>query len=213
MANDLDKSACVFTKDLGVTDYQAVFADMQAYTRSRTPDSADNIWLTEHAPVFTQGQAGKPEHVLAPGDIPVIQSDRGGQVTYHGPGQITAYLLLDLRNRKMGVRDLVSGIERSLQRLLALYGISSELRAGAPGVYVGSQKIAQLGLRVSKGCSYHGLSLNVDMDLEPFGRINPCGLLDTTVTHMAAFRTVDIAVVKRQLLRCLATDLRLSLAD
>ena len=134
-------------------------------------------------------------------------------MTYHGPGQITAYLLLDLRNRKMGVRDLVSGIERSLQRLLALYGISSELRAGAPGVYVGSQKIAQLGLRVSKGCSYHGLSLNVDMDLEPFGRINPCGLLDTTVTHMAAFRTVDIAVVKRQLLRCLATDLRLSLAD
>ena len=213
MVNDVDNSAYVSIKDLGVSDYRTVFADMQAYTRSRGPDSPDQIWFTEHAPVFTQGQAGKPEHVLTPGDIPVIQSDRGGQVTYHGPGQITAYLLLDLRNRKMGVRDLVSGIEASLQRLLACYDIFGELRPGAPGVYVGSQKIAQLGLRVSKGCSYHGLSLNVDMDLEPFGRINPCGLLDTTVTHMAAFRTVEIDAVKRQLLVCLASELRLRLAD
>ena len=213
MVNDVDNAACVSIKDLGVSDYRPVFADMQAYTRSRTPDSADQIWLTEHTPVFTQGQAGKPEHVLTPGDIPVIQSDRGGQVTYHGPGQITAYLLLDLRSRKMGVRDLVSGIEASLQRLLALYDIPSELRPGAPGVYVGSQKIAQLGLRVSKGCSYHGLSLNVDMDLEPFSRINPCGLLDTTVTHMAAFAAVEIGDVKRQLLGCLASELRLPVAD
>ena len=213
MVNDVDNSAYVSIKDLGVSDYRTVFADMQAYTRSREPDSPDQIWFTEHAPVFTQGQAGKPEHVLTPGDIPVIQSDRGGQVTYHGPGQITAYLLLDLRNRKMGVRDLVSGIEASLQRLLARYDIPSELRPGAPGVYVGSQKIAQLGLRVSKGCSYHGLSLNVDMDLEPFGRINPCGLLDTTVTHMAAFRTVEIDAVKQQLLVCLASELSLRLAD
>ena len=213
MVNDIDNSACVSFKDLGVSDYRAVFADMQAYTRSRTSTSADQIWFTEHAPVFTQGQAGKPEHVLAPGDIPLIQSDRGGQVTYHGPGQITAYLLLDLRNRKMGVRDLVSGIESSLQRLLTLNDIPSELRPGAPGVYVGPQKIAQLGLRVSKGCSYHGLSLNVDMDLEPFSRINPCGLLDTTVTHMAAFRAVEVGEVKRQLLDCLASELRLPLAD
>lgn len=213
MVNDVDNAACVSIKDLGVSDYRPVFADMQAYTRSRTPDSADQIWLTEHTPVFTQGQAGKPEHVLTPGDIPVIQSDRGGQVTYHGPGQIAAYLLLDLRSRKMGVRDLVSGIEVSLQRLLALYDIPSELRPGAPGVYVGSQKIAQLGLRVSKGCSYHGLSLNVDMDLEPFSRINPCGLLDTTVTHMAAFAAVEIGDVKRQLLGCLASELRLPVAD
>jgi lipoyl(octanoyl) transferase len=213
MVNDVDNSAYVSIKDLGVSDYRTVFADMQAYTRGRGPDAPDQIWFTEHAPVFTQGQAGKPEHVLTPGDIPVIQSDRGGQVTYHGPGQITAYLLLDLRNRKMGVRDLVSGIEASLQRLLARYDIASELRPGAPGVYVGSQKIAQLGLRVSKGCSYHGLSLNVDMDLEPFGRINPCGLLDTTVTHMAAFRTVEIDAVKQQLLVCLASELRLRLAD
>ena len=211
--NDIDNSACVSIKDLGVSDYRAVFADMQAYTRSRTSISADQIWFTEHAPVFTQGQAGKPEHVLAPGDIPVIQSDRGGQVTYHGPGQITAYLLLDLRKRKMGVRDLGSGIESARQRLLTLNDIPSELRPGAPGVYVGPQKIAQLGLRVSKGCSYHGLSLNVDMDLEPFSRINPCGLLDTTVTHMAAFRAVEVGEVKRQLLDCLASELRLPLAD
>ena len=213
MVNDVDNSAYVSIKDLGVSDYRTVFADMQAYTRSRGPDSPAPIWFTEHAPVFTQGQAGKPEHVLTPGEIPVIQSDRGGQVTYHGPGQITAYLLLDLRNRKMGVRDLVSGIEASLQRLLARYDIPSELRPGAPGVYVGPQKIAQLGLRVSKGCSYHGLSLNVDMDLEPFSRINPCGLLDTTVTHMAAFRAVEVGEVKRQLLDCLASELRLPLTD
>ncbi len=211
--NDVDNSTYVSIKDLGVSDYRAVFADMRAYTRSRTSASADQIWLTEHAPVFTQGQAGKPEHVLAPGDIPVIQSDRGGQVTYHGPGQITVYLLLDLRKKKIGVRDLVSGIESSLQRLLARYDIPSELRPGAPGVYVGPQKIAQLGLRVSKGCSYHGLSLNVDMDLEPFSRINPCGLLDTTVTHMAAFRAVEVGEVKRQLLDCLASELRLPLTD
>ena len=211
--NDVDNSTYVSIKDLGVSDYRAVFADMRAYTRSRTSASADQIWLTEHAPVFTQGQAGKPEHVLAPGDIPVIQSDRGGQVTYHGPGQITVYLLLDLRKKKIGVRDLVSGIESSLQRLLARYDIPSELRPGAPGVYVGPQKIAQLGLRVSKGCSYHGLSLNVDMDLEPFSRINPCGLLNTTVTHMAAFRAVEVGEVKRQLLDCLASELRLPLTD
>ena len=211
--NDVDNSTYVSIKDLGVSDYRAVFADMRAYTRSRTSASADQIWLTEHAPVFTQGQAGKPEHVLAPGDIPVIQSDRGGQVTYHGPGQITVYLLLDLRKKKIGVRDLVSGIESSLQRLLARYDIPSKLRPGAPGVYVGPQKIAQLGLRVSKGCSYHGLSLNVDMDLEPFSRINPCGLLDTTVTHMAAFRAVEVGEVKRQLLDCLASELRLPLTD
>jgi lipoyl(octanoyl) transferase len=213
VVNDVDNSTYVSIKDLGVSDYRAVFADMRAYTRSRTSASADQIWLTEHAPVFTQGQAGKPEHVLAPGDRPVIQSDRGGQVTYHGPGQITVYLLLDLRKKKIGVRDLVSGIESSLQRLLARYDIPSELRPGAPGVYVGPQKIAQLGLRVSKGCSYHGLSLNVDMDLEPFSRINPCGLLDTTVTHMAAFRAVEVGEVKRQLLDCLASELRLPLTD
>lgn len=209
MPNVTMHNAPVLIEDLGSTDYVGVFADMQAYTRSRDAHSADQIWLTEHTPVFTQGQAGKAEHVLTPGDIPVIQSDRGGQVTYHGPGQITAYLLLDLRRKKMGVRDLVSGIERALQLLLAENGIVGELRPDAPGVYVGAQKIAQLGLRVSRGCSYHGLSLNVDMALEPFSRINPCGLLDTTATHMAAFCCVEMNEIKQQLLRSLATELQL----
>ena len=207
--NDITKFQSVLVKDLGQSDYEQVFAAMRDYTRARENATGDQIWLTEHAPVFTQGQAGKAEHLLAPGDIPVVQSDRGGQVTYHGPGQITAYLLLDLRRRNMGVRDLVAGIERSLQSLLTHYGIASDLRDGAPGVYVGLQKIAQLGLRVSRGCSYHGLSLNVDMDLEPFGRINPCGLLDTTVTHMAAFASVKMHDVKLQLLKCLFAQLQL----
>ena len=151
------------------------------------------------------------EHLLAPGSIPVIQSDRGGQVTYHGPGQITAYLLLDLRRHKLGVRDLVCGIEHSIQHLLKTYGIVSKLRDRAPGVYVNAQKIAQLGLRVRRGCSYHGLSLNVDMDLEPFSRINPCGLTDITTTHMAAFCAVDMQLVKQQLLSSLSEELGLEL--
>ena len=205
------QSQQVLVKDLGLSDYQVVFKAMQQYTRSRDGRSADKIWLTEHRPVFTQGQAGKAEHLLAPAEIPVVQSDRGGQVTYHGPGQLTAYLLFDLRRRKLGVRDLVSGIERALQRVLADSGITTELRDGAPGVYVGKEKIAQLGLRVSKGCSYHGLSLNVDMDLEPFGRINPCGLLDITATHMSAFTSVDMTDIKRQLLLKLAEQFRLNL--
>ena len=209
--NDITKFQSVLVKDLGQSDYEQVFAAMRYYTRARENATGDQIWLTEHAPVFTQGQAGKAEHLLAPGDIPVVQSDRGGQVTYHGPGQITAYLLLDLRRKNMGVRDLVAGIECSLQSLLTHYGIASDLRDGAPGVYVGLQKIAQLGLRVSRGCSYHGLSLNVDMDLEPFGRINPCGLLDTTVTHMAAFASVKMHDVKLQLLKCLSAQLQLDL--
>lgn len=211
LTNYITKGQAVLVKDLGQSDYEQVFAAMRDYTRARENATGDQIWLTEHAPVFTQGQAGKAEHLLAPGDIPVVQSDRGGQVTYHGPGQITAYLLLDLRRKNMGVRDLVAGIERSLQSLLTHYGIASDLRNGAPGVYVGPQKIAQLGLRVSRGCSYHGLSLNVDMDLEPFGRINPCGLLDTTVTHMAAFASVQMHDVKQQLLECLSAQLQLDL--
>ena len=201
----------VQVRDLGVSEYPTVLAAMQAFTRNRNEHSQDEIWLTEHQPVFTQGQAGKVEHLLAPGSIPVIQSDRGGQVTYHGPGQITAYLLLDLRRHKLGVRDLVCGIEHSIQHLLKTYGIVSQLRDRAPGVYVNAQKIAQLGLRVRRGCSYHGLSLNVDMDLEPFSRINPCGLTDITTTHMAAFCAVDLQLVKQQLLSSLSEELGLEL--
>ena len=211
MPNVDPKQFTVQVRDLGASEYSTVLEAMQGFTRDRDENSQDEIWLTEHQPVFTQGQAGKVEHLLAPGSIPVIQSDRGGQVTYHGPGQITAYLLLDLRRHKLGVRDLVCGIEHSIQHLLKTYGIVSQLRDRAPGVYVNAQKIAQLGLRVRRGCSYHGLSLNVDMDLEPFSRINPCGLTDITTTHMAAFCAVDMQLVKQQLLSSLSEELGLEL--
>ena len=170
--------------DLGRTAYAPVFERMQRFTETRDAATADELWLTEHDPVFTQGQAGQTEHLLAPGDIPVLQSDRGGQVTYHGPGQITAYLMFDIRRLGIGVRDLVTGIEESMVRTLADYGIVAAPRADAPGVYVDGNKIGSLGLRVRRGCSYHGLSLNVDMDLEPFARINPCGLAGLEVTQM-----------------------------
>jgi lipoyl(octanoyl) transferase len=211
MPNVDPKQFTVQVRDLGASEYSTILEAMQGFTRDRDENSQDEIWLTEHQPVFTQGQAGKVEHLLAPGSIPVIQSDRGGQVTYHAPGQITAYLLLDLRRHKLGVRDLVCGIEHSIQHLLKTYGIVSQLRDRAPGVYVNAQKIAQLGLRVRRGCSYHGLSLNVDMDLEPFSRINPCGLTDITTTHMAAFCAVDMQLVKQQLLSSLSEELGLEL--
>ena len=193
-------SRAVIVRDLGLTRYEPVFADMQSFTEQRGPETPDEIWLTEHEPVFTQGQAGKAEHVLAPGDIPIVQSDRGGQVTYHGPGQITAYLLFDLRRMGLGVRDLVTGIEECMVQTIGLHGIEGKPRPDAPGVYVGGDKIGQLGLRVRRGCSYHGLSLNVDMDLEPFSRINPCGLFGVEVTHMAAFTPVSLPAVQDQLL-------------
>ena len=211
MPNVDPKQFKVQVRDLGASEYLTVLAAMQGFTRDRDENSQDEIWLTEHQPVFTQGQAGKAEHLLAPGSIPVIQSDRGGQVTYHGPGQITAYLMLDLRRHNLGVRDLVCGIEHSIQHLLKTYGIVSQLRDRAPGVYVNAQKIAQLGLRVRRGCSYHGLSLNVDMDLEPFSCINPCGLTDIATTHMAAFCAVDLQLVKQQLLSSLSEELGLEL--
>ncbi|GAB5451091.1 MAG: lipoyl(octanoyl) transferase LipB [Halioglobus sp.] len=172
-------------KTLGVVDYLPTFAAMKTFTDSRTPETPDELWLLQHNRVFTQGQAGKAEHVLAPGDIPVVQVDRGGQVTYHGPGQWVLYLLVDLQRRSLGVRDLVSLIEKSIVTLLAAHGIEAAADPVAPGVYVGGEKIASLGLRVRKGCSYHGLALNVDMDLEPFGRINPCGYEGLQVTSMA----------------------------
>ena len=172
-------------RELGVADYQPTLDDMRQFTEERGPDTADELWLLQHPKVFTQGQAGKAEHVLAPGDIPVVQVDRGGQVTYHGPGQWVVYLLVDVRRRGMGVRALVTLIEQSLVDLLASYGIEAVARADAPGVYVAGSKIASLGLRVRRGCSYHGLALNVDMDLEPFQRINPCGFEGLKVTSMA----------------------------
>lgn len=170
--------------DLGLREYQDVWHAMSEFTSQRDPDTPDELWLVEHPPVFTQGQAGKAEHLLLPGEIPVIQSDRGGQVTYHGPGQLVAYPLLNLRRLNFGVRDLVSALEQVLVAVLASYNIEAYAKADAPGVYVQEQKIASLGLRVRRGCSFHGLALNVAMDLEPFQRINPCGYSGLKMTQM-----------------------------
>lgn len=169
----------------GLQDYAATWQAMRAFTDARGPDTADELWLLEHHPVFTLGQAGRPEHLLRPEDIPVVHSDRGGQVTYHGPGQLIAYLLLDLRRAGLGVRRLVDLLEQSVIEVLAAQGVSAAARPDAPGVYVEAAKIASLGLRVRRGCSYHGLSLNVSLDLEPFGRINPCGFPGLAVTRLS----------------------------
>ena len=164
-------------RHLGLQDYSLIFEAMKSFNEQRDASTADEIWLLEHHPVFTQGQAGKEEYILLPGDIPVVKSDRGGHVTYHGPGQITAYVLVDLKRLKIGVRDLVTLIEQALVQTLAYWHISAAPRKDAPGVYVDNgDKIASLGLRIRKGCSYHGLNFNVSMDLSPWQRINPCGL-------------------------------------
>ena len=202
----------VKVQNLGTSRYPDVFEAMREFTTQRGADTLDEIWLTEHEPVFTQGQAGKAEHLLVPGDIPVVQSDRGGQVTYHGPGQLVAYLLFDLRRLELTVRGLVSGIERSVVETLEGYGIASAPRADAPGVYVAGAKIASLGLRVKRGCSYHGLSLNVNMDLEPFTRINPCGLTGMEVVQVADLGgPADMNQVREDLLRALSVIYQLSL--
>lgn len=161
---------------------------MHAYTDQRDEHSRDEIWLVEHPPVFTQGQAGKAEHLLMPGDIPVVQSDRGGQVTYHGPGQQVMYVLIDVKRRKLGVRQLVTILEETVIATLADFGVSARARADAPGVYVGDEKICSLGLRIRKGCSFHGLALNVAMDLTPFLRINPCGYAGMSMTQLKHFQ-------------------------
>ncbi len=172
-------------RHLGLCEYGQSFAAMKAFNEQRDETTADEIWFLEHQPVFTQGQAGKEEYLLMPGDIPVVKSDRGGHVTYHGPGQITAYLLIDLKRLKLGVRDLVSLIEQALVDTLQEWQISASPRREAPGVYTeDGQKIASLGLRIRKGCSYHGLNFNVSMDMSPWKRINPCGL-DVPMTQIA----------------------------
>jgi len=172
-------------RHLGLADYETVWSAMRDFTDRRDAQTPDEIWFLQHPRVFTQGQAGKAEHVLAPGDIPVIQVDRGGQVTYHGPGQIVGYLLIDLRRRKLGVRELVTAIENALIQVLGDHGVAAKARPDAPGVYLESgAKIAALGLRVRRGCTFHGLSLNVDMDLEPFARINPCGFSGLEVAQL-----------------------------
>lgn len=172
-------------RELGQVSYEPTWQAMQRFTNERDANTADEIWLLQHPPVFTQGQAGKAEHLLFPGDIPVVQVDRGGQVTYHGPGQLVAYLLLDVRRSGIGVRELVSRIERSLIDTLASYGVIANAKPDAPGVYVDGAKIASLGLRIRNGRSFHGLALNVDMDLQPFQRINPCGYAGMAMTQLA----------------------------
>jgi lipoyl(octanoyl) transferase len=171
-------------EDLGRQPYEPVWRAMQRYTDARDADTPDALWLVEHDRIFTLGQAGRPEHVLLPGDIPVLHVDRGGQVTYHGPGQLVAYPLLDLRRLKLGVREYVDRIEQALIDTLADWGITAGRRDGAPGVYVAGRKIAALGIRVRRGCSFHGLAFNIAMDLEPFQRINPCGYAGLQVTSM-----------------------------
>ena len=168
---------------LGLQEYETVWRQMRDFTDSRTPETPDEAWLLEHPPIFTLGQAGRRHHLLDPGNIPVLQVDRGGQITYHGPAQLILYLLLDLRRRGLGVRQLVSLMEQAVIGLLGSYGVEARARRDAPGVYVAERKIASLGLRVRRGCSFHGLSLNVDMDLAPFDMINPCGFRGLEVTQ------------------------------
>lgn len=180
---------------------------MQRFTDARDESTPDEIWMVEHEPVFTLGQAGKPEHVLAPGDIPVVHVDRGGQVTYHGPGQIVAYPLLDLKRMKVGVREYVHRIEQSIIDTCADWNILAERRAGAPGVYVAGAKVAALGIRVRRGCTFHGLAFNIGMDLEPFHRINPCGYEGLQVVALADLGgPTTMQAVKPSLLEHLATQ-------
>ena len=172
-------------KRLGLVEYEPTWRAMQRFTDERNAETPDEIWFLEHPPVFTLGMSGKHEHVLAPGDIPVVQIDRGGQVTYHGPGQLVVYPLVDLRRAKLGVRDLVTALERSVIDYMADFGVTAECRKNAPGVYVEGRKLASVGIRVRRGASFHGLAMNVNLDLEPFTRINPCGYQGLEMTRTA----------------------------
>lgn len=196
---------------LGRVDYAEIWQAMRAYTAARHGGSADQIWLLEHPAVYTLGMAGKPEHLLRDSGIPLVRSDRGGQITFHGPGQVVLYLLLDLRRHGYGVRELVRRLEQAVIELLRVHGVGATRQAGAPGVYVDGAKVAALGLRVRGGCTYHGLSLNVDMDLTPFGAINPCGYAGMAVTQLRDLGialTPDLAgeALLEHLLRQLTAD-------
>jgi lipoyl(octanoyl) transferase len=197
----------IHVRQLGLCKYEPVWRAMQEFTDRRDESSVDQLWLVQHPPVFTQGQAGKAEHVLAPGDIPVIQVDRGGQVTYHGPGQIVAYPLVDIRRKGIGVREFVKHIEEAIICVLDQYGVVGERLEGAPGIYVKGEKIASLGLRVRHGRSFHGLAFNIDMDLEPFQRINPCGYQGLRVTQLKEFAPLVFSEVENRLLESIAEQL------
>jgi len=193
-------SSDLLVRRLGLMEYEPVWRAMQSFTDRRDASTPDELWLVQHPPVFTQGQAGRAEHLLAPGDIPVIQVDRGGQVTYHGPGQIVCYPLIDIARLQLGVRALVCGIEKAIIDVLKSYGVDAQLVEGAPGVYIDGVKIASLGLRIRRGKSFHGLAFNIDMDLEPFQRINPCGFRGLQVTNLSAFTEVSLEEAENRLI-------------
>jgi lipoyl(octanoyl) transferase len=200
----------VKVRHLGQVDYQATWERMQQFTQQRTGETADELWFLEHPPVFTLGMAGRREHLLAPGNIPVVSTDRGGQVTYHGPGQLVVYTLIDLRRAGLGVRDLVTALEQSVIHYAATLGVTATARREAPGVYVAGRKLASVGIRIRRGCSYHGLALNVNMELEPFERINPCGYAGLAMAQLADIAAVsDISVAAAGLQPHLRTALQL----
>jgi len=201
----------LIVRNLGLRSYASTWHKMQAFTDERSESTDDEVWLVQHPPTFTLGKSGKREHLLDTGDIPVIQVDRGGQVTYHGPGQLLAYMLLDINRLGLGVRELVTRLEGSVIDMLSEYGIEAVSRKDAPGVYVDGKKIAALGLRVRRGCCFHGLALNVEMDLEPFDRINPCGYPGLEITQMADLvESVNLENITRQLLSHLKNRLQYS---
>jgi len=203
----------IVIRELGLQDYEPVWRSMQQFTNTRDEATADEIWFTEHERVFTLGLNTQPEHLLAPGNIPVIQIDRGGQVTYHGPGQLMIYPLIDLRRAGLGVRDLVTALEQCVVDLAAEYGIEAASRCDAPGVYVDGVKLASVGLRIRRGSSFHGMALNVDVDLEPFSRINPCGFKGLELTDLARLGAErDLANVRDRLLPHLLHHLRMDYA-
>ena len=200
----------ISVRHLGQIDYEKCWQKMQTFTEQRQKDSQDEIWILEHPPVFTQGQNGKPEHVLQPGTIPVIKTDRGGQVTYHGPGQLIAYTLIDIQRKNWGIRRLVHFLEKTMINLLADFHLKAEAKKEAPGVYIENKKICSLGLRVRKGCAYHGLAFNVDMDLSPFKLINPCGFSQLEMTQLADYiQPVNKDLVTKKLIDFLTTTLTL----
>lgn len=193
-------------RDLGLVEYEPTWRAMQRFTDQRGPETPDEVWFLEHPPVFTLGMNASPDHVLAPGDIPVVQIDRGGQVTYHGPGQLVVYPLVDLRRAGLGVRDIVTALERSVIAYAAELGVTAECRKGAPGVYVDGRKLASIGIRVRRGASYHGIAVNVSADLQPFNRINPCGYPGLEMTRLSDLSPVGsvsaaAAALKPHLLR------------
>lgn len=199
---------------LGKKDYASCWQAMRDFTDNRQTDTLDEIWFLEHDPVFTQGQNGKPEHILNPGMIPIVQTDRGGQVTYHGPGQLMVYTLIDLRRKKFNVRELVTALEQSVINMLADYRITATAKLDAPGVYVDGAKICSIGLRIRRGCSYHGIAFNISLDTEPFTRINPCGFTNLRMTHCAELGgPSEVEAAAKKLMAFLMQSLRYTTAQ